>query len=152
MQADLPLPPDEAFSLIRCLGGNYGWHRYNFLWKLRGMLDQLLGGVGHRRGRPRPECLNPGAVVDFWRVEAIEPGRMLRLAAEMKLPGRGWLQFDIEETATGSRLTQTAIFDPLGLFGLLYWYGIYPLHILVFRALLHGITKAAISLAQENKL
>jgi uncharacterized protein YbjT (DUF2867 family) len=152
MQADLPLPPDEAFSLIRCLGGNYGWHRYNFLWKLRGMLDQLLGGVGHRRGRPRPTCLNPGAVVDFWRVEAIEPGRMLRLAAEMKLPGRGWLQFDIEETATGSRLTQTAIFDPLGLFGLLYWYGIYPLHILVFRALLHGITNAAISLAQENKL
>jgi uncharacterized protein YbjT (DUF2867 family) len=150
MQADLPLRPDEAFSLVRCLGGKHGWHRYNFLWKLRGMLDQLLGGVGHRRGRPRPECLNPGAVVDFWRVEAIEPGRMLRLKAEMKLPGRGWLQFDIEEKGAGSRLTQTAIFDPLGLFGQLYWYGIYPLHILVFRALLRGITKAADKLARER--
>ena len=150
MQAELPLPPSGAFSLIRCLGGTYGWHRYNFLWKLRGLFDQLLGGVGHRRGRPRPGCLNPGEVVDFWRVEAVEPGRMLRLAAEMKLPGRGWLQFDIEEIPTGSRITQTAIFDPLGVSGLLYWYGIYPLHILVFKALLRGITKAASIRAHEH--
>ena len=78
MQADLPLPPTEAFSLICCLGENYGWHRYNFLWKLRGLIDQVLGGVGHRRGRPRPTCLNTGDVIDFWRVEAMEPGRMLQ--------------------------------------------------------------------------
>jgi hypothetical protein len=151
LQADLPLPSAEVFSLISCLGGSYGWHRYNFLWKLRGLLDQLLGGVGLRRGRPRPQCLNPGEVVDFWRVEAVEVGRMLRLSAEMKLPGRGWLQFDIEKTAAGSRLTQTAIFDPLGLAGLLYWYGIYPLHILVFRALLRGITRSAHLVAQSRK-
>ncbi len=151
LQAELPLPPVEVFSLISCLGGSYGWHRYNFLWKLRGMIDQLLGGVGLRRGRPRPQCLNPGEVVDFWRVEAVEVGRMLRLSAEMKLPGRGWLQFDIEKTAAGSRLTQTAIFDPLGLAGLLYWYGIYPLHILVFRALLRGITGAAHLVVQSRK-
>jgi hypothetical protein len=143
LQAELPLPPGEAFCLISCLGGSYGWHRYNFLWKLRGIIDQALGGVGMRRGRPRPECLQPGDVIDLWRVDAVEPGRMLRLAAEMKLPGRGWLQFDIEPLPAGSRITQTAVFDPIGVQGLLYWYGIYPLQILVFRALLRGITKAA---------
>jgi len=143
LQADLALPPAEAFGLIRCLGGPYGWHRYNFLWNLRGIIDQVIGGVGMRRGSPRPACLNPGDVIDFWRVEAVEPGRMLRLAAEMKLPGRAWLQFDIEPMNAGSRITQTAIFDPLGLGGLAYWYGIYPLHILVFRALLRGISTAA---------
>ena len=151
MQTDVPLPPTEVFSLIRCLGGSYGWHRYNYLWKLRGLLDQLLGGVGVKRGRPRPTCLKPGDVVDFWRVEAVEPGRMVRFAAEMKLPGRGWLQFDIEEIPEGSLITQTAIFDPLGLLGLLYWYGIYPLHIVVFKALLRGITKAAVSLAHDRR-
>lgn len=150
MQADSALPPAETFALIRCLGGSYGWHRYNFLWKLRGIIDQVLGGVGLRRGRPRPACLNPGEVVDFWRVEAVEPDRMLRLAAEMKLPGRAWLQFDIDPIPNGARITQTAIFDPLGLAGLAYWYGIYPLHILVFRALLRGIREAAADLARSR--
>jgi hypothetical protein len=151
LQAWVGLPPGQAFGLIRCLGGSHGWHRYTFLWKLRGMIDQLLGGVGLRRGRPRPGCLDRGDVVDFWRVEKVEAPRMLRLAAEMKLPGRAWLQFDIEPLNRGSLITQTAIFDPIGLPGLLYWYAIYPLHMLVFRALLRGITRAAQTRA-ENPL
>jgi uncharacterized protein YbjT (DUF2867 family) len=139
LQTEVPVPPEHVFSHIQCLGGAAGWHRYNFLWKLRGIVDQLIGGVGLRRGRRNPRCLMPGDVVDFWRVEAVEQGRMLRLAAEMKLPGRGWLQFDLDPVPGGTRITQTAIFDPVGLSGLAYWYGIYPLHCLVFRGLLRGI-------------
>ena len=90
-------------------------------------------------------------MIDFWRVDAIEPGRMLRLAATMKLPGRGWLQFDVDPNEAGSRITQTAIFDPLGFSGRLYWYTLYPLHILVFRDLLRSITRAAVNPARERR-
>jgi len=135
-------PPREAFGPIRRIGGRNGWYYGAWLWRLRGFVDLLVGGVGVRRGRRDPEHLVPGDTVDFWRVEAFEEDARLRLAAEMKLPGRAWLQFDVEREGTGSILRQTAIFDPLGLFGLAYWYGLYPLHRFVFAGMLHGIVAA----------
>jgi uncharacterized protein YbjT (DUF2867 family) len=139
LQADVACSPAQAFHSIQCIGGAEGWYRYNFLWKLRGLLDQISGGVGLRRGRRDPRCLRPGDTVDFWRVEALEQDRLLRLAAEMKLPGRGWLQFEITPLASGARIRQTALFDPAGLGGLLYWYALYPVHILIFKGMFQGI-------------
>jgi len=135
--------PAAAFAPIRCLGGVTGWYYGDFLWKLRGWLDLLVGGVGLRRGRRDPDQLRVGDALDCWRVEAIEPDRRLLLAAEMKLPGRAWLEFEVEPDGDGARIRQTAIFDPVGLSGLAYWYGIYPLHELVFAGMLRGIAKAA---------
>ncbi|MBM4337052.1 MAG: SDR family oxidoreductase [Deltaproteobacteria bacterium] len=132
-----------AFAAIRRIGGENGWYFGDALWRLRGALDLLFGGVGLRRGRRDPESLHVGDTLDFWRVEAIEADRSLRLAAEMRLPGRAWLEFDVEPEAGGARIRQTAEFDPVGLGGLAYWYGIYPLHELVFRGMLRGIARAA---------
>ncbi len=140
---ELPLTANRAFAPIERIGGNTGWYFGNLLWRVRGWLDLLVGGAGLRRGRRDPGVLHPGDTVDFWRVEAIEPGRMLRLAAEMKLPGRAWLQFEVEPRAAGSVIRQTAIFDPAGLAGLIYWYVLYPLHQLVFAGMLRGIARAA---------
>jgi len=131
--------PAEAFKPIRRIGGETGWYYADWLWRLRGFLDLLVGGAGLRRGRRNPERLLPGDTVDFWRVEAFEPDRLLRLAAEMKLPGRAWLQFEVEEDCAGSIIRQTSIFDPVGLLGLLYWYALYPLHSLIFAGMLRGI-------------
>lgn len=105
----------------------------------------ILGGVGMRRGRPDSRNLTVGDAVDFWRVEAIEPNRRLRFIAEMKLPGRAWLEFEVTGNAESSTLRQTAVFDPHGLFGQLYWYGIYPLHHFVFQGMLEGIASASLS-------
>lgn len=137
------MAPSQAFRPIRRIGGGTGWYYANWLWTLRGLLDLLVGGVGLRRGRRHPEHLAPGDTVDWWRVRAIEPDRRLRLFAEMKLPGRAWLQFEVTGTAEGAEIRQTAVFDPLGLLGLAYWYGIWPLHALVFRGMLRGIARAA---------
>ena len=139
----VPVPPDRAFAPIRRIGGDRGWYWGNALWRIRGFLDLVVGGVGVRRGRRDPERVRVGDAVDFWRVEAVEDDRLLRLQAEMKLPGRAWLQFEVEPTPEGSRIRQSAIFDPLGLPGLLYWYGIYPLHALVFRGMLKAIGRQA---------
>lgn len=136
--------PDEAFAAIRSLGGETGWYAYDWLWRLRGFLDLLVGGVGVRRGRPAPEDLQVGDALDFWRVEALEPGRLLRLAAEMKLPGRAWLEFEVEPGERGTVIRQTARFDAIGPIGLSYWYLSYPLHRLIFSGMLEGIARAAI--------
>jgi len=136
---DVPVPPSAAFAPIRRIGGRVGWYHGNWLWRLRGFLDLLVGGVGVRRGRRDPEHLEVGDAVDFWRVEVIEPDRRLRLAAEMKLPGRAWLEFEVEPTHTGSRIRQTAEFDPIGSLGLAYWYALYPIHHRVFAGMLAGI-------------
>jgi uncharacterized protein YbjT (DUF2867 family) len=136
------LPP-AAFAPIQIIGGTTGWYYGNWFWKLRGWMDLLTGGVGMRRGRPDREQLKPGDTVDCWRVEAFERERALRLAAEMKLPGRAWLEFEVAEESDGSVIRQTAIFDPIGLSGLLYWYSVYPLHRLVFSGMLRGIARAA---------
>lgn len=100
-------------------------------------------GVGMRRGRRNKEDLKTGDTLDCWRVEAVEPGRLLRLAAEMKLPGRAWLEFEVTGDDKGSVIRQTAIFDPIGLRGLVYWYSVYPLHQMVFAGMLRGIANAA---------
>jgi Protein of unknown function (DUF2867) len=134
--------PAHAFAAIRRIGGATGWYYGNWLWRLRGGLDVLVGGVGMRRGRRAPESLNVGDTLDWWRVEAFEPDRRLRLAAEMKVPGRAWLEFEVDAEATGSTIRQTAIFDPVGLLGLIYWYAVYPLHHVVFAGMLRGIVKA----------
>lgn len=143
--AHVPVAPAAAFAPIRRLGGRAGWYYGDWLWQIRGFLDLLLGGVGMRRGRRDPDSLRPGDPLDFWRVETIEPDRRLRLAAEMKVPGRAWLEFAVEPDATGCQIRQTAIFDPAGLLGLLYWYAIYPLHARVFRGLLRGIVERAVA-------
>jgi hypothetical protein len=139
------VPPAVAFEPIRRIGGTAGWYYANWLWRLRGWLDLLVGGVGMRRGRRDPEQLRVGDVVDFWRVEAFEPDHCLRLAAEMKLPGRAWLEFKVEITDDGSMIRQTAIFDPVGLWGLAYWYGVYPLHGLIFGGMLREIARIAVA-------
>lgn len=135
--------PAEAFAPIRRIGGSTGWYYANALWWLRGTLDLLVGGVGMRRGRRNSNNLNAGDALDFWRVEAIEADRSLRLAAEMKVPGRAWLQFEVEPNAKGSIIRQTAIFDPAGLAGLAYWYALYPAHRWIFAGMLRQLALAA---------
>jgi uncharacterized protein YbjT (DUF2867 family) len=137
-------PADDAFTVIERIGGDNGWFFGDWLWRLRGLIDLAFGGAGMRRGRRDPRRLAVGDTVDFWRVEAVEEGRLLRLAAEMKLPGRAWLQFEVEAKGASECLVrQTALFDPVGLMGLAYWFGLYPVHALVFRGMLRGIVAAA---------
>ena len=96
-----------------------------------------------RRGRRDPSTLHQGDAVDFWRVDAIEPAHLLRLTPEMKLPGRAWLQFEVSKHETRTEIRQTAVFEPHGLWGLLYWYALYPIHGLIFGGMLTGIAKTA---------
>jgi len=139
-------PAAGAFAAIRRVGGATGWYYGNGLLRVRGFIDLVFGGVGMRRGRRHPEELAVGDTVDFWRVEAYEPDRRLRLVAEMKLPGRAWLEFEVKPDGDGALIQQTAVFDPVGLLGLLYWYGIYPLHARVFAGMLRGIARRAVQL------
>jgi uncharacterized protein YbjT (DUF2867 family) len=131
-----------AFEPIVRIGGDTGWYYGNWLWRLRGFMDLLVGGAGMRRGRRHPQSLVVGDTLDFWRVEAFEPNRLLRLYAEMKVPGRAWLQFEVEKSGEGSSIRQTAIFDPDGLLGLSYWYLLYPIHERVFGGMLKNIVRA----------
>ena len=131
--------PAQAFRPIRRIGGETGWYFGNRLWRLRGFVDLLAGGVGVRRGRRDPETPTVGSALDFWRVEAFEPDRLLRLRAEMKLPGRAWLQFEVDGTDSGSTIRQTAIFHPTGLLGIAYWYGLFPVHSWIFKGMLNEI-------------
>jgi hypothetical protein len=135
----VPVPPAVAFAPIRRIGGRTGWYFADWLWALRGHLDLLVGGIGRRRARRHPDRLQVGDTLDWWRVEAFEPDRRLRLVAEMKLPGRAWLEFEVTPDGDGSVIRQTATFDPVGLWGLAYWYLVYPLHQVVFRGMLRAI-------------
>lgn len=146
---EVSVPPIDAFTPIRRLGGTTGWYYGNALWHMRGFIDLLVGGVGLRRGRRDPDALHVGDFLDFWRVEAIEPNHRLLLKAEMKLPGRAWLEFVVEPTSHGSTIKQTAIFDPVGLSGLLYWYVLYPIHRLIFAGMLRGIVRSAEKLKNQ---
>jgi uncharacterized protein YbjT (DUF2867 family)/tryptophan-rich sensory protein len=141
--ADVAFPPAQAFAAIRRIGGATGWYYGKWLWRLRGTIDLLLGGVGMRRGRRNADSLRVGDTVDCWRVEAFEPDRRLLLRAEMNLPGRAWLEFAAEPLSTGSRIRQTALYEPVGLLGRAYWYLVYPLHQFVFAGMLRGIVNAA---------
>ena len=133
----------QAFAPLRRIGGERGWYFADWLWRLRGFLDLLAGGVGMRRGRRDAETLRVGDTVDCWRVEAVESDRLLRLVAEMKLPGRAWLELEVTESEGRSIIRQTAIFDPVGLLGRAYWYLVYPLHRYVFAGMLRGMARAA---------
>jgi uncharacterized protein YbjT (DUF2867 family) len=135
--------PDAAFAPIMRIGGRTGWYSARWLWTLRGVLDRSVGGPGLRRGRRDPTGLRVGDTLDFWRVEEFQPDRLLRLRAEMRVPGRAWLQFEVEPDGSGSTITQTALFDPAGVAGLGYWYAVWPFHHRVFDGMLHGIARAA---------
>ena len=139
------VPPSRAFAPVRRIGGAAGWYFGNGLWQLRGWLDQWLGGVGMRRGRRDREHVVVGDVIDGWTVDAYEPDRLMRLSANMKLPGRGWLEFEVTPLAGGrqSRIRQTATFDPRGLLGRLYWNAILPVHALMFGGLLRQLAQRA---------
>lgn len=136
--------PAEAFAPIERIGGASGWYHATWLWKLRGGFDRLFGGPGLRRGRRDPNQLHVGDTVDWWRVEKVERGAILRLKAELGLPGRGWLEFEVKPSDSGgSVIRQTAEFDPVGLLGLIYWYGSSPAHTFIFKGMLNRIKDAA---------
>ncbi len=135
------------FRSFTSIGGKRGWLYLNWAWRLRGAMDRLFGGVGMRRGRRDAHTLRVGDALDFWRVEAVEPNRLLRLRAEMKVPGKAWLEFEVRESAgsAGTLFSQTAVFAPKGLAGLAYWYLLYPVHALIFRNLIRRIAAAGAS-------
>ena len=136
--------PRQVASVFTQLGGKRGWLYGDALWNLRGMMDRAIGGIGLRRGRRSATDLRLGDAVDFWRVDALEPDRTLRLRAEMKLPGAAWLEFDAKGLEDGrTRLTQTAFFEPRGLPGLLYWYLVSPFHGLIFNQMASQIALLA---------
>lgn len=140
----VPAPAEAVFRAVAQLGGATGWLYLDWAWQVRGAVDRLLGGVGLRRGRRDPHSVRVGDAVDFWRVEAVEPDRLLRLRAEMKVPGRAWLEFRVEPRGRGeSVLWQTAFFAPRGLAGLLYWYALYPIHALIFGGLIERLAHRA---------
>jgi uncharacterized protein YbjT (DUF2867 family) len=142
--AVVAVSPERAFAAIERIGGRHGWYACDWLWTLRGWIDRAIGGPGMSRGRRDPAKLVTGDVLDCWRVEACDPPRRLRLAAEMRMPGRGWLEFEIVPRDGDVTIHQTAVFDPHGLGGLAYWYSIWPLHEIVFRRMLAGIARAAV--------
>ena len=150
-QQIVPASSAAVYKVFTGLGGKRGWLYMNWAWRIRGFIDRIMGGVGLRRGRRDPDELRVGDVLDFWRVEAVEPGRMLRLRAEMKVPGSAWLQFQVTSREDGrSLLSQTAYFAPKGLFGWLYWYGLYPILRVIFSGCIDQIAKRAGTIAPES--
>jgi hypothetical protein len=136
--------PATVYGVLTGLGGRGGWLYANWAWLLRGVLDRLLGGGGYRRGRRHAAQLRVGDALDFWRVEALERDHLVRLRAEMKLPGRAWLQFRCRPQPDGTTLLeQTAYYAPKGLLGLLYWHLLYPAHALIFSGLIREIARRA---------
>jgi uncharacterized protein YbjT (DUF2867 family) len=141
-------PPEAVWRAVEGIGGDNGWYSFPLAWQVRGWLDRLVGGVGLRRGRRDPHRLFVGDALDFWRVEALERGRLLRLRAEMRLPGLAWLEFHVEHGPDGARpattvLRQRATFAPRGLAGHLYWWAIAAFHGIVFGGMIRGLTRAA---------
>jgi len=136
-------PPAFAFDAIRRIGGRTGWYATEWFWRARGLLDTIRGGVGLRRGRRDHVDLRVGDAIDFWRVERVERDRLLRLAAEMKIPGRLWLQFEVSpDPDGGAHIRQTTEFDPAGWVGLVYWYLLCPIHHMVFTRMLRGLARS----------
>jgi uncharacterized protein YbjT (DUF2867 family) len=144
-EISVPLSPGEAFAPVRRIGGRTGWYFGNSLWRIRGLLDLMTGGVGMRRGRPDPETPLQGATLDFWRAQIYEPACRLRLLAEMRVPGRAWLEFRADANGACTIVRQLAYFEPHGLGGLLYWYLLWPIHEVMFRGMLRRIAAAALA-------
>jgi hypothetical protein len=130
----IPTDADAAhlFWAFSRIGGNNGYYWLDWAWRIRGVIDQVFGGVGLRRGRRHPTDVRAGEAIDFWRVEAVEPGKVLRLRAELKLPGEAWIEWEACQTEDGSDLVQSAWFRPRGLWGRLYWWVMLPAHRAVF--------------------
>jgi uncharacterized protein YbjT (DUF2867 family) len=146
----VPAPANAVYRAFARLGGQRGWLYMDWSWQIRGIVDRLVGGVGMRRGRRDSEDVRVGDALDFWRVEAVDPGKMMRLRAEMKVPGRAWLEFQAEDQAgSGALFTQSAFFEPRGLLGLLYWFILYPIHSLIFSGLIRALAHQATALAKE---
>jgi hypothetical protein len=134
----------DLFRAVESIGGENGWYSLPGAWALRGWIDKLVGGVGLRRGRRDADHLVTGDALDFWRVERVEAGRLVRLRAEMKLPGLAWLEFQVDPgEAGGSVLTQRATFFPHGLGGRLYWLAVMPFHGIVFEGMARGLARKA---------
>ena len=149
-------PPESVYRSFAGLGGDRGWLVWERAWGLRGLLDQIAGGPGLRRGRRHPWDLHPGEAVDFWRVETARPPELLRLRAEMKVPGKAWLQFEAVPMEDGpgptprTRLVQTAFFAPDGVTGTLYWWALYPAHRFIFSDLVEAIAADAVRMARDD--
>jgi len=136
--------PEDLWRVIEGIGGENGWYSFPLAWAVRGWMDRVFGGVGLRRGRRDPDRLHTGDALDFWRVERIDRGRFLRLRAEMRVPGRAWLELSVEPTDDGGALyRQRAIFFPRGLGGRLYWWSILPFHGIIFSGMANRITEEA---------
>ena len=142
--------PEVVFREIERVGGRGGWPYANVLWRLRGLMDRVVGGVGMRLGRRDPDKLRVGDALDFWRVEEVRRPGLLRLRAEMRVPGRAWLQYEVTPTAGGSRLVQTAFFEPKGVAGLVYWYLLYPVHGLIFRGTVRVLAERALGRSDRH--
>jgi uncharacterized protein YbjT (DUF2867 family) len=142
-QMHVAAAPDALWRVVEGIGGDHGWYSWRLAWSSRGAIDRLVGGVGLRRGRRDQNRLYVGEALDFWRVEALEPGRLLRLRAEMRLPGSAWLELTVEADNAGSSYRQRAVFHPRGLSGHLYWWLVAPFHGLVFGAMLRNVARAA---------
>jgi len=149
-EAHADAAPRFAFAAVSRLGGSRGWPAHMWAWRLRGRIDRLVGGVGLRRGRRDPDRLRPGDAVDFWRVEDVRADELLRLRAEMRLPGRAWLEFRIDGTEAGTRLCQRALFAPKGLLGRLYWWGLQPFHGPIFGKMVAALARDAEELARRG--
>jgi uncharacterized protein YbjT (DUF2867 family) len=135
--------PAAVWQVVEGIGGDTGWYSFPLAWRVRGWMDRAVGGVGLRRGRRDPAKLFVGDALDFWRVEELDRGRLLRLRAEMRLPGLAWLEFHVEHEADGAVLRQRATFAPHGLAGHLYWWAIAGFHGIVFGGMVRGIVRAA---------
>ena len=140
-QATTDIPLSEIWKTIEGIGGEHGWYGSDFLWFARGLIDRMFGGVGLRRGRRDPDHLRVGESLDFWRVEKIERESILRLYAEMVLPGKAWLEFRVTEADGKTQIVQEATFSPRGLGGQLYWYSVLPFHTFIFPIMLKNIIK-----------
>ncbi|MEM7682587.1 MAG: SDR family oxidoreductase [Planctomycetota bacterium] len=146
-------PPWAVYAACARLGGDRGWPASSWAWKVRGWMDQLVGGPGLRRGRRHPKQLLVGEAVDFWRVEALDAPKLIRLRAEMKVPGRAWLQFESEpdpDHPGRARLTQTALFESKGLLGVLYWWSMYPMHLVIFGVMARRLARDAEHIARDE--
>ena len=143
-------PVGELWRQITSIGGDNGYYYLNSLWIIRGALDWLIGGPSYRRGRRHPSEVHVGDAIDAWRVIAVEPERRLTLLMEMKAPGAGVLEFELQPEAHAHRITATAYFHPAGVWGLLYWYSLAPFHRLLFRGLARAIAARASTAAEST--
>lgn len=147
-EEEVDIAPERVWRAVEAIGGETGWYSFPLAWAVRGWLDRMVGGIGLRRGRRDPHTLRLGDTLDFWRVEALDRGHLLRLRAEMKLPGLAWLEMRVEPTEGGrTRYRQRALFFPHGLFGHLYWWSVAPFHAVVFGGMVRNLLRRA---AQED--